>query len=59
MKLRGDSPWIAGAEPSLADFLLAPVCFYVSLTEDAGQAFDVPGFADWWQRKTGYPGSAW
>jgi len=53
MKLRGDSPWIAGADPSLADFLVAPVCFYVSLTEDAGQAFDVPGFADWWQRAQG------
>ena len=50
MKLRGDSPWIAGAEPSLADFFLAPVCCYVDMTEDAGAAFDVPGFADWWAR---------
>jgi len=50
MKMRGDSPWIAGAELSLADLFLAPACFYVSLTEDAGQAFDVPGFADWWAR---------
>jgi len=50
MKLRGNDPWIAGAAPSLADLFVAPVCFYVSLTEDAGQAFDVPGFADWWGR---------
>ena len=50
MKLRGDSPWIAGAELSLADLFVAPVCFYVSLTPDAGAAFDVPGFGDWWTR---------
>ena len=50
MKLRGDDPWIAGANLSLADLFIAPVCFYVSLTPDAGAAFDVPGFADWWAR---------
>jgi len=50
MKIRGDSPWIAGDEPSLADFYLAPACFYVGLTEDAERVFDVPGFGDWWQR---------
>ena len=53
MKLKGDSPWIAGAELSLADLHVAPNCFYVSLTEDAGAAFDVPGFADWWARMQG------
>ncbi len=53
MKLRGDDPWIAGAEPSLADYLVAPVCCYVDMTEDAGAAFDVPGFADWWARVQG------
>ncbi len=53
MKLRGDDPWIAGAEPSLADFLVAPVCWYVDMTEDKGAAFDVPGFADWWERVQG------
>lgn len=53
MKLRGDGPWIAGADLSLADLFVAPVCFYVSLTEDAGSAFDVPGFGDWWERVQG------
>ena len=53
MKLRGDSPWIAGATLSLADLFVAPVCFYVSLTPDAGAAFDVPGFSDWWARVQG------
>jgi len=55
MKLRGNDPWIAGAEPSLADFYLAPIAFYVSLTEDAAKVFDVPGFADWWARVQALP----
>ncbi len=50
MKLKDSDPWIAGSEPSLADFFLAPVCFYVDMTEDKAAAFDVPGFADWWAR---------
>ncbi len=50
MKLKGSDPWIAGAELSLADLFLAPVCFYVDMTEDKAAAFDVPGFADWWAR---------
>ncbi|HSF96825.1 MAG TPA: glutathione S-transferase family protein [Thermohalobaculum sp.] len=55
MKLRGGDPWIAGANPTLADFYLAPICFYVGLTEDAGKVFDVPGFADWWARVQALP----
>ena len=50
MKIRGDSPWIAGDKPTLADFYLGPVCFYISLVDDSKQVFDVPGFADWWSR---------
>lgn len=48
MRIRGDSRFISGDERSLADFYLAPVCFYVSLVDDAPRVFDVPGFADWW-----------
>jgi len=50
MKIRGDDPYIAGVNPSLADYYLAPICFYVSLTPDADTIFGVPGFADWWSR---------
>lgn len=50
MKIRGDSDWIAGDRPTLADFYLGPMCFYVNLVDEASQVFDVPGFADWWQR---------
>lgn len=55
MLLRGDSPYIAGNDPSLADFFLAPICFYISLTPDADEVFDVPGFDDWWQRVQALP----
>ncbi len=55
MKLRGKDPWIAGANPSLADFYLAPICFYVDMTEDKSKVFDVPGFADWWARVQALP----
>lgn len=50
MKIRGDSAFLAGDKPTLADFYLAPICFYVSLTDDAAALFATEGFADWWQR---------
>jgi len=55
MKLRGKDDWIAGKEPSLADFYLAPICFYVDLTEDKAKVFDVPGFAAWWAQVQALP----
>ncbi len=50
MEIRGGSDYIAGNQPTLADFYLAPICFYVNLTEEAGRVFDVPGFSAWWDR---------
>jgi glutathione S-transferase len=50
MKIRGDSKYIAGDKPTLADFYLAPACFYVGLTDEAAKVFDVPGFQEWWDR---------
>jgi glutathione S-transferase len=55
MKLRGNDPYIAGARPSLGDFYLAPICFYVALTPDAQELFAVDGFAPWWDRIQGLP----
>ena len=54
MKTRGSSPFIAG-DLSLADLFLAPILFYVSLTPDKDALFDVPGFADWWDRVQALP----
>jgi glutathione S-transferase len=50
MKIRGDSEWIAGDKPTLADFFLAPACFYVSLVDDAARVFNGDGFQPWWDR---------
>jgi glutathione S-transferase len=55
MKLRGDDNFVAGAGPSLGDFYLAPICFYVALTPDAVEVFAVDGFAGWWERMQAMP----
>ena len=55
MKLRGGDPFIAGERPSLGDLYLAPICFYVALTPDAGEVFAVDGFAAWWERVQAMP----
>jgi len=54
MKAKGASPFIAG-ELSLADLYLAPIAFYVSLTPDRDEVFDVDGFADWWSKIQALP----
>ena len=43
MKVRSDDNFVAGERRSLADFHLAPICFYVALTPDAGEVFGVGG----------------
>src|SRR3984893_10549338 len=54
MKTKGSSPFIAG-DLSLADLYLAPIAFYVSLTPDKDELFNVPGFADWWSKIQALP----
>jgi glutathione S-transferase len=49
METRGASPFVAG-DLGLADFSLAPIPFSVTLTPDKAAVFDLPGFADWWDR---------
>ncbi len=50
MEIRGDSPWIAGDQPSIADYLLGPLMFYLSLTPDKGEVLGEAGLQDWWDR---------
>lgn len=49
MENKKDNAWLAGEKPSLADYLLGPILFYVSLTPDADQLIGVPGVSAWWQ----------
>jgi len=54
MDTKGGSRFIAG-DLSLADLYLAPIAFYLSLTPDRDEVFDVPGFGDWWSRIQALP----
>ncbi|SLN24736.1 Glutathione S-transferase [Roseovarius litorisediminis] len=42
------NPWIGGDTATLADYLLAPIMFYVSLTPDADKVLGSGKIADWW-----------
>lgn len=53
MDNKDGADWLAGNEPSFADFLLGPIIFYVSLTPDADEVLGVDGVADWWARMQG------
>lgn len=46
---KGEDKWLAGSQPSLADFFLAPIIFYLTLTPEADKILAVPGMADWWK----------
>lgn len=49
MRLRGESRFIAGDRPSLAELFIAPACFYLELVEDGERVLDVPGLETWWR----------
>jgi glutathione S-transferase len=53
MDNKGDAKWLAGDQPSLADYFLAPIVFYVSLTPDAEILSQIPGVSDWWTAMQG------
>ncbi|MET4101028.1 glutathione S-transferase [Roseovarius sp. MBR-78] len=48
MDTRAKAKWLAGDAPTLADYFLGPILFYVSLTPDADAVMDVAGVRDWW-----------
>jgi glutathione S-transferase len=45
---RDGAAWLAGDAPTLADYFLGPILFYVSLTPDAEEVMSVPGVKEWW-----------
>jgi glutathione S-transferase len=48
MENKGSDTWLAGDRATLADYFLAPILFYVSLTPDAERVMSVEGVQDWW-----------
>jgi glutathione S-transferase len=55
MKVKGGDDFLAGSKPSLSDFYLAPICFYVALTPDAEEVFKIDGFHAWWEKIQALP----
>lgn len=49
MENKGEAQWLAGDTPTLADYFLGPIMFYVSLTPDAAEVMSVPGLSEWWE----------
>ncbi len=50
MRIRGDSTFVAGERPSLAELFVAPACFYLDLVDEGDTLRRHPGFDDWWSR---------
>ncbi len=55
MKIKGDSAFIAGAEPSLADLYLAPIMAYVTMTPHKDEFLGMPGVQAWWDKVSALP----
>jgi glutathione S-transferase len=52
---KGKDTWLAGDKLSLADMLLGPIMFYVSLTPDADQVLGVADTRAWWDALNAVP----
>lgn len=52
MRIRGNSPYLAGDAVSIADFYLAPILAYVLLTPHKDEVLALQGIGDWWTRIT-------
>ncbi|QEM82931.1 glutathione S-transferase family protein [Halomonas binhaiensis] len=48
MEIKASSRWLAGDAPTLADYYLAPILFYVAMTPEADHLIGVDGVSDWW-----------
>ncbi|MBO0664095.1 glutathione S-transferase family protein [Jiella sp. MQZ9-1] len=49
MAIKGDAPWLAGAEMSVADLYLAPLMAYVAKTPHLPEFQEIDGFSPWWE----------
>lgn len=49
-RIKGDSPWLAGRDLSIADLYLAPHLAYVAMTPHLDEFAALPGVGDWWNR---------
>jgi glutathione S-transferase len=55
-RLKGQNPFLAGSEISLADCFLAPIFGYLTMTPDAESLLQrTPGLRQWWQTMSERP----
>jgi glutathione S-transferase len=52
MRIKGNSPYLAGDALSIADLYLAPIMAYVTLTSHGDEMLALPGVGAWWERVT-------
>ncbi|MFC0400181.1 glutathione S-transferase family protein [Paraburkholderia rhizosphaerae] len=50
MRIKGESPYLAGDALSIADLYLAPIVNYVALTPHSDEILALPGVGPWWDR---------
>ena len=55
MKLKGNDTFIAGSEASIADFYLAPIFAYVTMTPHKDEFLALPGMKAWWDKVSTLP----
>ncbi len=49
-EIRAGDDWLAGPNPSLADYMLGPIVFYTNMTPHKDELLDIGGFREWWDR---------
>jgi glutathione S-transferase len=54
MRIKGDSPYLAGSVLSIADLYLAPIMAYVALTPHRDEILALTGVGEWWERVTAH-----
>ncbi|MEO1533369.1 MAG: glutathione S-transferase family protein [Pseudomonadota bacterium] len=58
MEKKGDAPWLAGQKPSLADYFLGPIVFYVALSPAAETLLAPAPVKAWWEAMQAVPSFA-
>ncbi|MEO0428961.1 MAG: glutathione S-transferase family protein [Pseudomonadota bacterium] len=58
MEKKGSDTWLAGAQPSLADYFLGPIVFYVAMSPAAEILLAPEAVNAWWEAMQGVPSFA-
>jgi glutathione S-transferase len=54
-RIKGDQPFLAGGQISLADLYLVPIIFYLKMTPEGELLARHPGLEAWWQAMSARP----